>query len=185
MVLINQLVCLVLLNFLPTSLAELSDYICRPANRKGMLCSECIDGFGPSATSPRFKCSNCTNAPAYSVVIYLLLELIPVTVFYFIILVFQINLTSAPMVCFIFYSQLALIVANFIIGDPDQMKYQMSTISTFHGVWNLDFIRYAIPPFCISQTLKILHIFYLQCLSTIFPFILICITWILHRVALP
>ena len=163
---------------LPVNISELNDSMCQPANRKGILCSECIDGFGPSATSPRFKCTNCTIACAYSVVIYLLSQLVPVTIFYFIVLIFQINLTSSPMVCFIFYSQLVFIVANFTIGDPDQMKYQMFIVSIFHGVWNLDFVRYIIPPFCISPNLNILYIFYLQNVSTIFPFILILITWV-------
>ena len=43
---------------LPSNITELNDYMCGPTNRKGMLCSECIDGFGPSATLPKFKCSN-------------------------------------------------------------------------------------------------------------------------------
>ena len=79
---------------LPSNITELNDYMCGPTNRKGMLCSECIDGFGPSATSPKFKCSNCTNTSAtYCIVIFLLSELVPVTVFYFIILILQVNLT--------------------------------------------------------------------------------------------
>ena len=33
---------------LPDNVSELNDYLCGPVNRKGKLCSECIDGFGPS-----------------------------------------------------------------------------------------------------------------------------------------
>ena len=101
------IVNLVLLNFPATSLISMTHDMCDPANRKGILCSKCIDGYGPSVTSPNFKCRNCTNAFArYGIVIYWMLELIPVTVFYFAILIFQINLTSAPMVTIILYSQL-------------------------------------------------------------------------------
>ena len=165
---------------LPSNVSELNDYMCGSANRKGFLCNECIDGFGPSATSPKFKCMNCSNTFArYSVTIYLLSELVPVTIFYFIILFFQINLTSAPMVNFIFYSQ---IVHNAIsysgIDTLDQMKYSLSIASVFHGIWNLNFFRYVTPPFCISPKLQIIHIVYLQSISTIFPFFLIVITWI-------
>ena len=165
---------------LPSNISEINDYMCGPANRKGILCSECIDGFGPSATSPKFKCSNCTSVIAkYSAVIYLLSELVPVTVFYFIVLFFQLNLTSAPMVSFIFYSQVVHNVINYAGVDPaDQMKSFLSIASVFHGVWNLDFFRYVIPPFCISPNLQIIHIVYLQSISAIFPFILIGITWI-------
>ena len=164
---------------LPRNISELNDRMCKPANRRGILCSECIDGFGPSVTSSRFKCTNCTSTHAYGVVVYLLIEFVPVIVFYFIILISQINLTSAPMVCYIFYSQLVYITINYIIGDPDTMKYQISVVSTFHGPWNLDFIRYAIPPFCVSPKLNVLSAFYIQCVSTIFPYFLIGVTWVL------
>ena len=165
---------------LPSNISELNDYMCGSANRKGFLCSECIDGFGPSATSPKFKCMNCSNIVArYSVTIYLLSELVPVTIFYFIVLFFQINLTSAPMVNFIFYSQ---VVHNTIsyngIDTLDQMKYSLSIASVFHGIWNLNYFRYVIPPFCISQKFHMIHIVYLQSISTFFPFVLIGITWI-------
>ena len=36
---------------LPSNVSELNDYMCRPLNRKGLICSECIDGFAPSAVS--------------------------------------------------------------------------------------------------------------------------------------
>ena len=164
---------------LPANISDLNDYMCGPANRKGLLCSECIDGFGPSATSPKFHCSNCTNVyTRYSVVLYLLLELLPVSIFYFIVLIFQINLTSAPMVSFILYSQLVSIFINYVIGDPDQMKYSLYVLSTFYGIWNLDFFSYVISPFCISPKLTVVHIFYLKSISTVFPFFLIGITWI-------
>ena len=165
---------------LPSNISELNDYMCGPAKRKGILCSECIDGYGPSATSLKFKCSNCTNAfGGYSVVIFLLSELVPVTIFYFVILILQVNLTSAPMVSFIFHSQLVHNVINYHVVDPaDQMKCFLSIASLFHGVWNLSFFRYVIPPFCISPNLQIIHIIYLQSISTVFPFILIGITWI-------
>ena len=88
---------------LPRNVSELNDYMCGPMSRKGRLCSECIDGFGPSF---EYKCSNCTNS--YGIPLYILTELILLTVFYLIILVFQVNLTTSPMTCFIYYSQLLI-----------------------------------------------------------------------------
>ena len=164
---------------LPGNISELNDYVCGSANRKGLLCGECIDGFGPSATWSEMKCSNCTTALArYGVVIFLLSELLPVSILYFIILIFQVNLTSAPMVVFIFYSQLVFVFINYMVAHPVKMKIFLYILSIFHGVWNLDFFRYAISPFCISSKLKIIHIFYLQCISAIFPFILVGFTWL-------
>ena len=119
---------------LPDNISELNDYMCGPLNRKGIVCSECIDGFGPSATSPKYKCSNCTNV-WYGVLLYLLVELVPVSVFYLIILLF---LTSAPMTSFILYSNLVLTAMKFIIAGQELNHYH-SIISVFYGIWNLDF----------------------------------------------
>ena len=33
---------------LPNNISELNDFMCGPVNRKGRVCSECIDGFSPS-----------------------------------------------------------------------------------------------------------------------------------------
>ena len=43
------------------NLSELNNCMCGPPNRKGLVCSECADGFGPSVTSFGYKCANCTD----------------------------------------------------------------------------------------------------------------------------
>ena len=87
---------------LPDNASELNDYMCGPMNRKGFLCEDCVDGFAVSFTSMGHKCSNCTDA-WYSIPLYLLTELAPITVFYLIILIFRIHITSSPITCFILY----------------------------------------------------------------------------------
>jgi hypothetical protein len=87
---------------LPDNVSELNDYMCGPMNRKGFLCEDCVDGFAVSFTSMGHKCSNCTDA-WYGIPLYLLIELAPITVFYLIILIFQVHITSAPMTGLIFY----------------------------------------------------------------------------------
>ena len=90
---------------LPQNLSLLNDFMCGPLNRKGYLCSECADCFGPSVTSFGYRCANCTDA-LYGVPLFLFLEFVPITVFYIICLAFQISVTSAPMPCFIMYAQI-------------------------------------------------------------------------------
>ena len=98
---------------LPDNITELNDYMCAPMNRKGLLCKDCIDGFGPSVTSLRYKYSNCTDA-WYGIQLYLAVELIPITLFYLVILIFKIHLISAPMVLFIIYHQLIMYKLIFL-----------------------------------------------------------------------
>ena len=146
---------------LPENISELNDYMCGPMNRKGILCSECIDGYGPSVTSPNFRCSDCLNV-WYGVPLYLLLELVPVTVFYLIMLIFQVNVTSAPMISYIFYSNIILLSLNFNFIMQDRVESQaLGTIAALaYGIWSLDFFRYIIPPFCVSPHLKVIQSIY-------------------------
>ena len=166
---------------LPKNASELNDYMCGPMNRKGRLCSECIDGFGPSFTSLGSVCSNCTDA-WYGVPLYLFLEFVPLTVFYAIILMFKINATSAPMVAFVFFSQLE--VASFVFHGNKFLLKSTTThrflvvITTLYGFWNLDFFRYILPPLCLSPKLKLIHITFLYYTSAFYPLFLISITWI-------
>ena len=128
-------------------------------------------------TSPNFRCSDCSNA-WYGVPFYLLLELVPVTIFYVIILIFQVNVTSAPMISFVFYSNIVLLNLDFNLIDQNQSQAYGTILTLLYGIWSLDFFRYVIPPFCISPRLKIVHVLYLQSISTVFPYILIAFTWL-------
>ena len=98
---------------LPKTLAELNNSMCGPMNRKSVVCSECIDGFGPSVTSIGYKCVNCTKA-WYGVPLYIVLLFAPITVFYFFILVFQVKMTSPPTPCFIMYAQVIVMLSYFV-----------------------------------------------------------------------
>ena len=163
---------------LPTNISELNEYMCGPMNRKGFMCSECIDGYGPSLTSPKFQCSHCMSI-LYGVSLYLLLEVVPVTVFYVIVLLFQLNLTKPPIPVLVFYSNIIYIRINFYMVNLNEAQTYRRVIALLYGIWSLDFFRYAVPPFCISPTLKVKHIIYLQSVSIILPYILIAITWVL------
>ena len=149
---------------LPRNLNQLNDYMCGPLNRKGLVCSECADGFGPSVTSFGHRCVNCTDA-WYRVPLFLILEFIPITVLYLIILIFQISITSAPMPCFTMYAQLLAIIINsdsskpitkIILTDSWDFRLDMQIIITLYGVFNLDFCHYIniFSSFCLSNKLK-------------------------------
>ena len=169
---------------LPQNVSELNDYMCGPMNRKGSLCNECIDSFGLSATSFLYTCSNCTKfSTTYGIPLYFLIEVIPSTILYLIILIFRINLTSSPMTCFIVYSQLIMEVIVIDLGHPIteilyQNKYFRIIVITLYGMWNLDFFKHILPPFCLSSHLKQTHIALFGYISVIYPLCLIIITFL-------
>ena len=171
---------------LPKNLSQLNDYMCGPLNTKGFVCSECADGFGPSVTSFGYRCVNCTDA-WYEVPRFLLLELAPVTVFYLIVLIFQIRVTAAPIPCLILCAQ--LIIINFcsiaislsekelILTRQGDIRLDMKIVLSLYQVFNLDFGWYLTAPFCLSNRLKFIHIAFIRYISAFYPILLIFLTW--------
>ena len=175
---------------LPENMSELNDYLCGAMNRRGRVCSQCKDGFGPAVTSVGFQiqCSKCIGA-WYGIPLYLFLELFPITIFYFILLIFQINITSAPMTSYIMYSQLIIFATDQLFsGDKTCLagivlllsrSFQLfaKIILSIYDIWNLRFFGYLAPPFCISSRLKPIHIAFLGYISVFYPLCLILLTW--------
>ena len=168
---------------LPHNISELNDYMCGPMNRKGFLCEECIDNFSVSMTSIENKCSNCTDM-WYGIPLYLTVELVPITAFYLLILILQIHITSPPMVSYIFYSQMVMVVA--VDRPPPLEKVVPQYKNNFwfnlnlflYSPWNLDFLRYVLQPFCIYEGLNMKHIAILSYISVVYPLFLIFLTWV-------
>ena len=168
---------------LPGNVSQLNDYMCGPMNRRGRVCMYCIDGFGPSYTSLGYECSNCIGH-WYGVPLYLLVELVPNILFYLTILIFHISLTSAPMTGYIWYSQIVSWELTDNGAEPAmRIVYRSGNISRYvkvvlslYGIWNLDYIRYLVPPFCISTNLKMIHIAVLGYISAFYPLCLILLT---------
>ena len=172
---------------LPKTLTELNDSMCWPMNRKGIVCSECIDGFGPSVTSIGNTCANCTNV-WYGVPLYVVLLFAPITVFYLFILIFQVKVTSPPMPCFIMYTQVVVMKAylvnfgNFppqlVFNNRGYLRLDAAIILALYGLFNLDFFYSVLPPFCISSRIKPIHIAFLGYTSVLYPIVLIFLTWL-------
>ena len=143
---------------LPRNLSQLNDYMCGPLNRKGLVCSECADGFGPSVTSFGYRCVNCTQSNAwYGVSLFLFITFVPITVFYFIVLVFQIKILSAPMPCFIMYAQFVAIVFDsdnhFSFTNSWNLSLDIKIVLMVYGIFNLYLGHHVITlsQYCLSK----------------------------------
>ena len=143
---------------LPTNSSHLNNFMCGPLNRKGLLCRDCLDGFGPAVIATGYTCENCTGHSHYGIALYLLLELVPITGFYILIVVFQIRVTSAPLNGFILFSQIIASSYNRSVSVHAMFDHMGTTFNilanivfTGYGTWNLEFFRHIVPPFCVSD----------------------------------
>ena len=166
---------------LPDNVSDLNDYMCGQVNRQGPMCSQCADGFGLSVFSTGHPCTNCTGV-WYGIPLYLFIEFCPLTVFYFVVMFFHINVTSAPMVAFVFYSQIAVsafsgLVSNKHIFSTTIIHHLLNILISFYGIWNLDFFHFIFPPFCVSSHITPVHITFFYFISAFYPLFLIAMSW--------
>ena len=161
--------------------------MCGPLNRKGLVCSECADGFGPSVTSFEYRCVKCTNA-WYGVPLFLFLKFAPVTIFYLIVLVFQIRVSSPPIPCLIICAQLLILTLGssailhsekkLMLTEQGDIRLDMKIVFSLYQVFNPDFGQYFMTPYCVNSRLKFIHIAFISYISAFFPILLICLTWL-------
>ena len=175
---------------LPNDASKLNDVMCGPYNRKGYLCGECIDGYGPAVYSYDGRCANCSKFGSryYRVVLYLILELSPITMFFIFLVFSRVNITSGPLLgCFIFcqvctiYVNMYLNVVDYILCDVHPLLQFIFKVSLSLGqYWSIhSFFKFLVPPFCISNKLTGIHIQMLPLISAVYPVILVIITCIL------
>ena len=89
---------------LPEDINRLNTYMCGPSNRDGTMCGRCLPDHYPLAYSINNTCVRCPNV-RWNWVKYMTASYLPLTVFYIVILVFNINTTSGYAFMVIFYCQ--------------------------------------------------------------------------------
>ena len=168
---------------LSRNVSILNEFICGPLNREGPLCGKCKAGYGIALYSYTLECSKCWGH-GYGWGLYYFLELFPITVMYFLVVIFHIRAASSPLSALVFMSQIVvytirlnvplhLYIENAVKGFP---YVALKVVLVLCGIWSLDFFRSVIPSFCVSSNIKTVHALALEYLVAFYPICLILIT---------
>ena len=174
---------------MPNNASQLDEVMCGPYNRRGLLCGECKDGYGPAVYSFDQMCANCSSAwSRYAISLYLFVQFVPTTLIFLCFVLFRFNITSGPLLGYVLFCQITIAEINshyFFIYDYLQQHMSLSprvllgmllTVSQF---WSLQFLKAIIPPFCISEKLTDIHVNMLNLVPAIYPLVLVIISCIL------
>ena len=142
----------------------LNESMCKPLNREGPLCGRCKDGYGIALYSYTLECSKCWGH-GYGWVLYFFLELFPITVMYFLVVIFHVRTTSSPLSALVFMSQIIVYTVRlnvplhmYIENEVTGFAYAVvQVLLTLCGIWSLDLFHSVIPPFCVSSKINTLH----------------------------
>ena len=163
---------------LPQNVSLLNEFICGALDRTGTLCSHCKEGLGIPVFSYTLHCLPCLESLS-GWVLYIFLAVFPTTIFFLIVIIFKIRVTSAPMNAFIFACQVVSNLTNSqLINASPFVQVMAIVLSTIYGFWNLDFFRFVIPSFCVSERLTPIQVLALEYIVAFYPLLLIATTYI-------
>ena len=165
-------------------LTEIMDFTCELYNREGPLCRKCKSGYGPAVYGFSLMCAECSSSSVAGWALYLLLVLFPITVFYVLVIVFNVSATTPPFTAFVLMCQtyctieLMYVPLKMKLAGFKSLSILLQTVRVLCGFWNLDFFRYLIPPFCVSSHLSNIQALSLEYIHVVYPLLLVLITFI-------
>ena len=162
---------------LPPNASEVEKVMCYHLHRRGRLCGECRKHFYMATYSYNgFKCVPCTSSWIVSLLKYIGVAYIPLTVFFLLIFFFHINTFSPKLNCVVVICQ--IITSPIFLRGFANHKSQEDTffnyyVATVYGIWNLDFFRTFVPPICFPlSSLQVLALDYIVAIYPIFLLVL-------------
>ena len=176
---------------LPPNPLELDQFMCSPWHREGDLCSECEESYGLSIANLYNKCVKCSLRDGIGWLLFFILELVPVSILFVVVISFRISIVRPPMNAFVLHSQLslALIYVNahrfqtpFLSAPTSQIFIQLrNVILPVLGIWNLGLFNLIEEPtrFCVDSQIDHLQFYFLTCVTSIHVLLLVVVAFIL------
>ena len=156
---------------------------CSEVHREGRFCSNCLPGYSVDVNDIN-DCVKCTDEKyRYGWLLYILTNILPITIFFAIVALFKVSATSAPMYAFVFFAQITTVryfhnQFPWIYGLAEQRDYKVlrPLLLAPYCIWNLDFFVFN-RGICLSPHLTNLGSLLLQYLLAFYPMALILLSY--------
>jgi len=172
-----------LYSLLPAEVSEISNTICKPTNRQGTLCGECIHNHCVAINRREFTCTS--RIQNYSWIVYIATEFLPSTLLFVAILFFDINLHSGVMGSMVLFFQVYSslnIYSDGKLHSPGGSSNVTKTIDFLYNIWNLDFFGIWLAPYCLSKRFDTMKVLMMNYASGFYPFFLIFAVYLLGKI---
>ena len=170
---------------LPQNASLLDEAICGKS-RTGTLCGVCKTGYTIHFHSPNFLCKPAEPALCkVGWLFYILSELVPVTVVFITVLVFNISFTSGAVNGFILFSQLINslnIDAGGLIVLPNVTLIFVRGYRVIYGFFNLDYFNVETLSFCLWSNASALDMIALKYVTIAYALLLVVtVLWFMNK----
>lgn len=159
-----------------TSVQALDNLICG-AKRTGILCGSCTTNYSSYYHSSTYRCKNNTKCK-WGLLLFLITEILPVTILFIVIIVFDIKLTTGAFNAFLYFAQVSdtiLITANGFVIFPVTTYTFVRINHLITRMFNLNFFAIGELSFCLWKNAKTLDILVVKYITIAYSLILVII----------
>ena len=156
--------------------SQINELVCKKDKRQGQLCGSCMPGYAPPVYSYSLSCVHC---PTSNWVKFAVVSLLPLTLFYIVVITIRLSVTSPKLNGFVVCLQLILSPPNQRIVQIGAERFYVQLMTSLGGIWNLDFLRLVYTPFCLQPDTHTLQIIALDYLIAVYPLLLIALSYLL------
>ena len=167
---------------LPNDSSLLDKHICGPY-RTGTVCSECADGHSTYFHSWKITCGS-EDLCEWGWFFYVISEIVPLTILFLIIIVFNISFTSGNINCLVFFAQVVDALAtngNGALKFKPYIVVIQEILSQFYRPFNLDFFTTEPLSFCLWKGSDTLDTLLMKYVTVGFALFLVLITIVIFR----
>ena len=174
-----------MVHFLPRDANKtiLDKFVCGDQRRTGVLCGQCIKGYSVMMNSPTSSCHKCDSVHLGT--LYLVLSyILPVTVLFYIIMSYNIRMTTGLISAYLFFSQ--IIGSHYyyyttLKANTDLEFTTSNIIVAIYSISNLEFFQHDIFSYCLFPNAGTVDILAFKLLASFYPFLLVFTYFILRR----
>ena len=163
----------------------LDKFVCGNRKRTGLLCGQCIGGYSVALNSPTFTCKRC-KTPSLGILYLLLSYIIPVSALFYIIMSYNIRMTTGPIGAYLFFSQIISSQYRFafdysVKAASDETLDASNIVITIYSISNLQFFRHDVFSYCLFPNAGTVDILAFNLLLSFYPVLLVLLYFLLRR----
>ena len=164
----------------------LNSLFCQPLNRNQTLCGKCAENYSLVINSYTFHCQPSIRCEDEGILILLLSAFGPLTIFYCLIFLLQVNVAVPYMFSYVLFAQT---VSLCILHIQNGLLIAFNTIAiaetftkilvSFNSVWILDVLTLFMPPICINRHINNIQAITLQYIIALYPLLMILLSYLM------
>ena len=164
---------------------DMNNLYCYGLNRNQTLCGKCAVNYSLAINSYDFRCLPSSQCKSESILLFLLSTLGPLTAFYTLVFVLQLNVATSYMFTYVLFAQT---VSLFVIPIQDRMflafksfeigKVLTQILISSYSIWTLDVLTIFMPPICINEDIGNVTAISFQYIIALYPLLLILLSYL-------